>query len=255
MAKKKSSLSPFLLAAAAAVLMTGGWLMASFPLLIFFGLTPLFALAEPTGETDSIFEKMELVLLSLGTAFITHAIVQQTSVVVAIVVAIAFTLAFVAHAYVRQVLGVRTGKITLILFWLAIEYLALKFSPSRALFLADALAHTPEWTRWSVYTGYLGATLWILAVNACFYFSLLQEGSLRGGWLVAGIVMLAGPILYSYLLKEPPITREIMVNLYGNMLREGDVTYLARGEWVVRTASWISTLILLFTFVKHQTRK
>jgi hypothetical protein len=32
-----------------------------------------------------------------------------------------------------------------------------------------------------------------------------------------------------------------------------DVAYLARGEFVVRTAAWLSTLILLFTFVKSQT--
>jgi len=34
-----------------------------------------------------------------------------------------------------------------------------------------------------------------------------------------------------------------------------DVMYLARGEFVVRTAAWLSTLILLFTFVKSQTKK
>lgn len=243
------------MAVIAAALTTGGWLMGSFPLLIFFGLAPLFILADAADSSSSILEKMELVLIALGAALIAHAVVYDTSVVVAIILAIAYTLAFVAHAWARQTLGIRTGKITLILFWLAIEYVILKLAAGRSPFLADSLALKEDWTRWTIHTGYLGSSFWILIVNFSFYMAFLFGGSLKWGWLIAGILLLGGPIVYSYTLSGPPITREMMINLYGNVSSVTDVTYLARGEWVVRTAAWISVLMLLFTLVKHQTRK
>lgn len=255
MAKNSPKLSPLLLAVLATLLLTAGWLMASFPLLIFFGLAPLMAVAESKDKNDSIFEKMELVLLILAVAFMARAFTHHSSVVMALVSAIGFTLAFVAHAWVRQALGIRAGKITLIIFWLAVEYVFLKVMPSGSLYLADTLSLQGDWTRWTPHTGYLGASLWILLVNACWYMAFLQETGIRWGWMVAGILLMGGPLSYSYTLAGPPITREIMINLYENLPADLDVTYLARGEWVVRTAAWLSTLILIFTFVKHQTKK
>lgn len=229
--------------------------MASFPLLIFLGLAPLLAVAESTDKNDSIFEKMELVLLILAIAFMTRAFMHHSSVVMALVSAIGFTIAFVAHAWVRQTLGIHAGKITLIIFWLAVEYVFLKVVSSNGLYLADTLSLQGSWTRWNPHTGYLGSSLWILLVNACWYMAFLQGSGIRFGWMVVGILLMAGPLSYGYTLAGPPITREIMINLYENLPADLDVTYLARGEWVVRTAAWLSTLILIFTFVKHQTKK
>lgn len=254
MAKNSPRFSPLLLAILAALLLTAGWLMASFPLLIFLGIAPLMAVAETTDKNDSIFEKMELVLLILAVAFMVQAFTHHSSVVLALVSAIGFTLAFVAHAWVRQTLGIRTGKITLIIFWLAVEYLFLKVIPSGGLYLADTLA-LQDWTRWTAHTGYLGASLWILLVNACWFMAFLQGNGIRWSWMAVGVLLMAGPLAYSYTLPGPPITREVMINLYENLPADLDVTYLARGEWVVRTAAWLSTLILIFTFVKHQTKK
>jgi len=255
MGRKHKAFPPLALAAAGALLLTGGWLMGQFPLLIFLGLAPLFALAKPADKADSVFEKMELVLLVLAIALMTRALLIHTSLVIAIVMAIGFTLACVLHAWTQQILGSRAGPLTLIFSWLGIEYLALKFIPGEGTYLADALGLMDNWTRWTIHTGYLGISLWVLMVNYCFYLAFLQDQSLRSGWLASGVLLLIGPVAYSYSLSSPPITREIMINLYGNVSPEGDVVYLARGEWVVRTAAWISTLIILFTIVRHQTRK
>ncbi len=252
---KKNSHPPLLLLAVASALLTGGWLMASFPLLIFLGLAPLFALADRTEKNSPILERMEFVLLALGISWVSYAFFRDQSVVMALVTAIIITLAFVAHAWVWQSLGIRTGKITLILFWLAIEYVVLKLIPERGIFLADALHLQYAWTRWTVHTGYLGTSLWILIVNWCWYQSFLHDKSIHWGWFAAGLLLLLGPALYSYSLAEAAVTRQDMINLYGNHQTQSDVTYLARGELVVRTAAWLSTLILLFTFVKSQTAK
>lgn len=244
-----------LLAAASLVLLSAGWLMGSFPLLIFLGLSPLLALAEPRHSDGSIFEKMELVLIALTLPLATTALVRHTPVVAALGMGIVNTLAFVGHAWTRQTLGVRTGKITLILFWLALEYAVLKLFPTQGVFLADTLALQPAWTRWTIHTGYLGASLWILLVNWCWYLAFLQPKGIQWVWFGAGVLLLISPALYSLDLDASPIVRDQMVNFYRNLPTEEDVTYLARGELVVRTAAWLSILILLFTFVRQQTRK
>jgi len=237
------------------LLLTGGWLLASFPILIFLGLAPLMALAEPRGNAGSSFEKMELVLLALTGSLLLRAFVEDHSLVAAFVVGILYTLAFIAHAWVRQVSGMRAGKITLVLFWLSTEYLMLKLAPEHGLFLADSLTHTPGWQTWNVHTGYLGATLWVLMVNVAGYQAFLKDSRVSWIWLGLGIIFLAAPLLYAFTLGTSPVTREEMINFYANKATDADVTYLARGELVVRTAAWLSALILLFTLVRQQTRK
>ncbi len=252
---KKISHSPLLLLTASTVLFAAGWLMASFPILIFLGLAPLFALADRSEPDTPILERMEFVLLALGISWVSYAVIHDGSVVMALVTAIAFTLAFVAHAWVWQSLGIRTGKITLILFWLALEYIFLKMVPESGMFLADTLRLQSDWTRWTTHTGYLGSSLWILIVNWCWYQTFLRDKFIHWSWFVAGVLVWLGPAVYSYVLAESPIARLDMINLYTDVPTQGDVNYLARGELVVRTAAWLSTLILLFTLVKSQTAK
>jgi hypothetical protein len=92
-------------------------------------------------------------------------------------------------------------------------------------------------------------------VNWIVYKAFLDQPRLSWGWLLAGLLLLAGPAFFSQTLPNSPVTREAMSKLYeGHAIERADA-YLARGEWVVRTAAWISLLILLFTAVKSQTRK
>jgi hypothetical protein len=229
--------------------------MGSFPLLIFLGLSPLMAISEPRGKEGSIFEKMELVLVALTTPLVVQALARESSVVIALGMGIVFTLSFVAHAWVRNTLGVQTGKLTLILFWLALEYAVLKILPADAMYLADTLSLQSSWTRWTIHTGYLGMSLWILTVNWSWYMAFLQTKGIQWAWVGVGLILFLGPALYSYGLENSPIQRDEMINLYRNLPTESDVTYLARAELVVRTAAWVSVLILLFTFARQQTRK
>ncbi len=250
---KNPSLPHYALAAASVGLLTCGWLMAPFPLLIFFGLAPLLTFAETPDK--GILEKMEWVLLALTLPLALRAFIRHESLVIALVMGIAWTLVFVAHAWVRQVLGIRTGKITLLLLWLALDYVCLKLAPGKTIFLADSLESQGTWTRWTVHTGYLGSGAWILMVNWAVYKAFLEQKGLSWLWLLAGILVLAGPAIFSQMIADSPVTREAMINLYSGHIIDGTDSYLARGEWMVRTAAWISLLILMFTAVKSQTRK
>ena len=249
------NLSPVVLFIAALLMMTGGWLMTSFPIFIFFALSPLFAMTDRANSTSAVWEKMEWVLLAQTISFLAAFTFDFSYTVSSMVYGILFTLPFIGHVWVRQILGNRVGKITIVLLWLALEYVVLKVRPDNSVFLADALRLQPDWMRWNIHTGYLGASLWILMANWIVYLAFLSEKPFQWYWIVLAVIVLAGPMAYSYFLRDQTIGRENMMNLYSGKSIVEDVTYLARGEFVVRTAAWLSTLILLFTFVKSQTTK
>jgi hypothetical protein len=256
MAKESSHVPgpPALLCLASALLMSGGWLLGSFPIFIFFGLAPLFALTDRADNTVGIWEKMEWVLLALVVYFLAARSFDFSYTVSSMIYAILFTLPFVGQVWVKQILGNKAGKITIILFWLSLEYLLLKIDAARSVYLADALQLKTEWIRWNVNTGYLGASLWILVVNFLVYQTLFSKTALQWHWILLTVVVLVGPVVYSY-LQSASLSRMTMLNLYDLDDKTGNVTYLARGEFVVRTAAWVSTLIILFTFIKGQTTK
>jgi hypothetical protein len=255
MAKGNSnSYSPVLLCLASVFLLSGGWLMASFPIFIFFGLAPLFALTDRADNTAGIWEKMEWVLIALTVAFLAARTFDFSFTASSILYAILFTLPFIGQVWVKHVLGNKAGKITIILFWLAIEYVLLKIDASGSIYLADALQQKAAWLGWNMRTGYLGSSFWILVVNLLVYQTLLSKTALKWQWILLTVVVLVGPIIYSY-SQSSYLSRATMLNLYELDDNTGNVTYLARGEFVVRTAAWISTLIILFTFIKGQTTK
>ncbi len=120
----------------------------------------------------------------------------------------------------------RLGKFQLILLWLGIEYLT-------SIRLGKILAGT-DWIRWVQFTGYSGVSLWILIMVLLFYYAVLQNG-LKWGYAVALVIVIVGPILYSYSLTPDPVP--------------------VADEWVARTAAWISVLVLLSAIVKEIIRK
>lgn len=252
---KKNSIPSFALFIASALLVTGGWLMASFPIFIFLALAPLFALTDRAADTSSVWEKMEWVLLALIVSFAAAHAFDANFIVSSMMYAIVFTMAFISHVWVRQTLGKRTGKITILIFWLAIEYICLKVRPGESTFLADSLRLQPSWVRWNIHTGYLGASCWILMANLLVYQALLSEKPFEWYWIAGAVLFVLGPMAYSFTLENSGLDRALMISLYQGASGLEDVTYLARGEFIVRTAGWLSTLILLFTFVKNQTTR
>ena len=252
---KKAEIPSLGLFAGSVLLLSGGWLMASFPILIFFGIAPLFALADRVTPSSPAWEKMEWILLAMTISFFASTAFHPGSLVASMVYGILLTLSFLAHAWVVRVHGPRAGKITIVLFWLAIEYGLLKVRPDTSIYLADALRLQMTWTGWNSYTGYLGASCWILVVNAMWYQTFLAKSDFQWTWLVAAVTLLVGPIIYSHFLDAVAVSRLDMVSLYADKTIFEDVTYLAQGEWVVRTATWLSILILLYTTVRSKTKK
>jgi hypothetical protein len=255
MAKVKNrKLNPYLLWAVATLLLTAGWLMQSFPVFLLVGIAPLLAINDQIDETN-IWNKSELIGVALAIAWWAARLFAWSALIPALLQAIAITLTFVILGFSRAALGQRLGKLPLLLFWLGLEYTLLKFSlGEQVTFLADGFLLQESWWRWTGVTGYLGISLWVLLSNWLFYLSFLQRG-----WnplAFAGFVLVvAGPLAYSLTGNFSPIQRNDMLTFYAGTGPSPDVNYAEKGEWIPRTAAWVSVLIILFATVKNNITK
>jgi hypothetical protein len=253
MAKKSNKVNPYLLCVMGGALLAAAFLMGPFPVLIFAGMAPLFAIADHA-EGEFFWNKLELIAAALFIGFFAAHATDSVRVVPALLQAIAFTLGFACFNFTRQSLGTTLGRLPLIAFLLALEYVGLKTGAGPSMiFLADALRFKAEWVRWTSETGYLGISLWILAANHLLYLGLFRNGW-SPLWLMAFLVVVIGPVIYSYTLDTSGIDKATMLELYsGNAPDIGP--YSLSAEWILRTAAWISVLVLVFAFVKGYIQK
>jgi hypothetical protein len=255
-AKGGYEINPWLLFFMATALLITSWLMKSLPVLIFVALSPLFALADKIDSEDKFWNYAELILIALALSLMAGHIFQLQFLIPSIIQAIGFTLAFVGYGFVHQSLGPNAGKIIIIIFWLTIEYIFLKLQwPADRLFLADAIQLKNNWQNWTYHTGYLGASLWILFANFIMYLAVFKSGRINWVWLILFLSLVAAPIVFSFTTEFKGVSREEMLALYSNSTGELNSIYLKQGEFIPRTAAWISVLIFIFALVKKKTQK
>jgi hypothetical protein len=259
MAKKNS---PFfqhvwVLFTTATLVLSAGWLMKSFPILIFIGISPLFAISEIAKEKESPWNHLELILLSLVVSLFCASFFDTTQLIIILAQAILMTIAFGGYSFAYQNLGSRLGKFTIIFLWLGLEYLMLKLPWRNDFhFLADSLALKTDWWRWTNEVGYLAVSLWVLVANLIFYLAIYKSPAINWFFIAISILFVAGPIVYSiYYLDHPGINREQMMALYDGDGIRLSIDYQDRGELITRTAAWVSILILLLAFVKNKIKK
>lgn len=259
MAKKNSTttLNVWILFTAATLLLSSSWLMKSFPILIFIGIAPLFAISDVAKDKDTPWNHLELILLSLAISLFCASVFDTSKLILVLAQAIILTLAFAGYAFSYQSLGNRLGKFTIIFFWLGLEYLMLKL-PWRNdfYFLADALQLQSSWWNWNTELGYLSISIWVLVVNLIFYLAFLKTSSINWVFVVLAVFLVACPIIYSvFYLDETGLNREQMIALYSHGAEEFSEHYKNRGELIARTATWVSVLIILLAFVKNKIKK
>jgi len=122
--------------------------------------------------------------------------------------------------------------------------------------LSDAVQGKPEWLRWNQYTGYLGATFWILICNFFLYLALLKKDQgLKGVFLALTLIFILGPIIISYGSAGAPIKKTEMISLYHEQPLASGNLYSKQGEIIPRVTAIISMAILLLAMVKSKTQK
>lgn len=230
--------------------------MKSFPVLIFVGIAPLFAISDHANTSKNPWNRFELILLASAVALFAANLFDFHLLVLVLAQAIILTFTFVGYSFSYKNLGPRLGKFTVIFFWLGLEYLFLALPwKEQTIFLADSLSLYPYWTKWTQHVGYLGISLWILIVNLVFYLSFFQTKSIRVYLFILAIVLIILPPLLSYQMDTPGINRLQMISHYTLETNILDAQNLRQGEVVAKTSAWVSVLVVLLSFVKYQTQK
>lgn len=227
-----------------------------FPIFAFFAFAPMFALIDhPSALKDFSLP----FLVAMLTAFILYSFKEpntpQSYVLSWIIYFSALALVFTAYIFLQRWTSDRLNKFALILFILGMEYLFLRFMTNlNPVFLADLLKYKGSWTRWNIFTGYTGATLWILLSNLLFYHALFKKEKLNWPMCAAAFVIVLGPLIYSLSSSNIGLTKVDVLNFY---LGRGDFStrYSEYGELISRTGAWVSLLILIFTLTMAMTKK
>lgn len=255
MAKKDHNLNPYVLAGSAIFLLVCGWLMKSFPFLLLVAYAPLFGLTDRLSDKKPFWNQFEFILIALSLAYFSAFLFSTEKIAVSIVLGIAFTLPWIAFGFAHQALGNRTTKILIIFFWISVEYMLLK-TPWRAdiPYLADGFILQAKWMSFSNHTGWLGVSVWVLSCNLLAYLAIIKGKGLNWTFFVFFVLAVTFPFAYQLLKDETPLTRELMIQLYHHQPIDNSV-YQNRGEWLGRTAAWVSALVILLSLVKNKIGK
>lgn len=177
---------PAVLAVVGAVLLCGGWPpqpAAPLTLLLFIGWVPYLLLERHLTLTGArrrrVFANTYLFLVlwnALTTWWVSYA--ELAAGIAAVVLnALLMCLPLMAFRQTKQRLGNRIGYLSLPVFWIAFEQLHLHWDLTWPwLTLGNGFAAAPEWVQWYEYTGFLGGSVWVWAVNlAVFQLTINNE--------------------------------------------------------------------------------
>ena len=259
--KKSSGLlqNQWLLFLLATALLSAAYWFEAWPLLAFVALIPCFAFTDHPKATEKIWEIAEFLLFAFGIALYFGYALDLKFIFPIVGLAALYTLPFILFILSRMASGPLTGHFILIFFWLASEYMLLKllaffqWTPgAHPVFLADLFLGRPEWLNWNSQTGYLAASAWILMANWLGY--RLVSRPFHWIHVIIYLVIVVGPLASSFWLTAEPITRTEMFSLYASDSK-GESGYAMHGEWIGRTAAWVSALVLLFSVIRNKTKK
>jgi apolipoprotein N-acyltransferase len=106
---------------------------------------------------------------------------------------------WILFSQVKKMVGLQWGLVSLVVFWLAFEYVHLNWDLSWSwLNLGNGFAYSTPVVQWYEYTGVLGGTLWVLILNVLFFGALKNGFSKKKIYIMALAVFL--PIFISLLM-------------------------------------------------------
>lgn len=176
---------PAVLAVLGALLLWGGWApypSAPLSLLLFVGWVPYLVLERQLtlqgARKRHVFAYTYLFLVlwnALTTWWVSYA--ELSAGIAAVVLnALLMCLPLMAFRQTKKRLGNRVGYLSLPVFWIAFEQLHLSWDLTWPwLTLGNGFAAAPQWVQWYEYTGFLGGSVWVWAVNLLFFNELLKH--------------------------------------------------------------------------------
>ncbi len=167
--------TPFLLTAGSALLGWLAWPAGGFAPLLFLAWIPLLVLEDRyfrAGRSRGLFGWVYLsfFLWNLLTTWWVYNSSLFGVVAAVLCNSLFMALVFMLFHQTRKKVQDTFAYPALIAYWLSFEYLHLNWDISWPwLTLGNGLATMPRWIQWYEYTGILGGSLWILALNIMLY--------------------------------------------------------------------------------------
>ena len=196
-----------LLAVIGAFLLWLGWPTKPLPLLLFFGLVPLF-LIERIIEHPSFtrpaatFFKYAYLLFVLWNAFTTYWVSYSTlpgGIAAVLCNALLMCIPAMLFFFTKRRLGPKIGYPSFVIYWLAFEYFHLGWDLTWPwLTLGNGFAQRPEWVQWYEFTGFLGGSVWLLVVNILFFKAFVDNPEKRLKPYLLPALFVVIPIAISY---------------------------------------------------------
>ena len=170
-----------LLSLLSGLFLTFAWPARGFPGLLFIGFIPLLCIEDDIFRNPNKYRRFSAFIYSypaflLWNGLTTWWIYNSTGIgaILAIVLnALFMSVIFNLFHFTRKKLqNDFAGYVSLVLYWIAFEYLHLNWDLNWPwLNLGNGFGTYYTWVQWYEYTGALGGTLWVLAANLFLFFT------------------------------------------------------------------------------------
>ena len=176
---------PAVLAGLGALLLWSGWApwpTAGLVPLLFVGWLPYLVMERQLtlagARKGRVFASTYLFLVlwnALTTWWVSYASLPA-GIAAVVLNALLMCLPLMAFRQTKKRLGNRWGYLSLPIYWIAFEQLHLHWDITWPwLTLGNGFAAAPQWVQWYEYTGFLGGSVWVWAVNLLFFQALLKQ--------------------------------------------------------------------------------
>ncbi|WP_173809951.1 apolipoprotein N-acyltransferase [Hymenobacter caeli] len=178
---------PAALALLGAALLWTGWSTSGklWPLGLFVGWVPYLLLehrfTQQGARKGRVFAGTYLLLVLWNAFTVWWVSYADLAAGIAAVVlnALLMCLPLMAFRQTKKRLGPRIGYLALPIYWIAFEQLHLRWDLTWPwLTLGNGFAAVPQWVQWYEYTGFLGGSVWVWAVNLLVFFALVDKKTL-----------------------------------------------------------------------------
>lgn len=230
---KRPGLRPAVLAVLGGVLLCAGWMPWPTALtvpLLFVAWVPYLLmerrLTARGARKGRVFAHTYLLLLlwnALTTWWVSYASLPA-GIAAVVLNALLMCLPLMAFRQTHKRLGYRWGYALLPVYWIAFEQLHLHWDITWPwLTLGNGFAAAPGWVQWYEYTGFLGGSVWVWAVNLLVFRAWYGrrgvaagalESQARGRWaapVLAVVVPLVVSAIIGHNYQEKGPTAEVVV--------------------------------------------
>ncbi|MFT5725000.1 MAG: apolipoprotein N-acyltransferase [Bacteroidia bacterium] len=194
------------------------WPPNNLPFLFFIGFTPFlfletFFTKKGRSKWFGLYTYLGLFVFNLITTWWVWNASNGGAVFMLLANSFLMLIPFLVYHKSKRIIGQGRALFLFIVTWLAFEYIHFRWGVAYPwLTLGNGFATSPDLVQWYEFTGVLGGSLWVLAINALIFNSFSKFRKITTITIAAGLII---PIICSVYLKNqqtPPCKRhEILV--------------------------------------------